>query len=189
MAYARFVAPLARTSDAVLDALRVKYVEMLAMRVEDAAAQQETERVRPRMAELASRFPGALREIDELPMDEIRSRIAVLEQALAGARQVEPWMTAMARFHALTRGALCAKRWLAGRKQVDAQTEDAFERAADTLRFPVEARLWTHELAALANPPRGRVTDAVFERLAQELDTTAAALRRLVFGTPRRERR
>jgi hypothetical protein len=167
--------------------LRVKYVEMLAMRMEDAAAEEETERVRVRMAELAARFPGALREIDELPMDEIRRRIAVLEEVLSGARRAEPWMTAMARFHALARGALCAKRWLAGRRRVDALTEQAFECAAEGLRFPVEARLWVRELDVLANPPRGRVTDAVFERLAEELDTSAAALRILVFGTPRRQ--
>jgi hypothetical protein len=184
------VAPPAGWSDAAaLDALRIKYVEMLAMRDQHALGGEQIEHVRGRMAELAARFPGALREIDELPIEEIRRRIVTLEEVLSGARAVEPWMQAMAAFHALARGALCAKRWLAGRKRVDAGVEEAFDGAAGKLRFPAEARLWGRQLAALADPPRGRVTDAVFERLAKELDTSDHALRRLVFGVSRRERR
>jgi hypothetical protein len=140
------------------------------------------------MAELAARFPGALREIDDLPMEVIEQRIAELAAAIHGTREVESWMRVSARFHALARGALCAKRWLGGRKRVDAATERAFAAEAGSLAFPDEARAWAGELAALASPPRGRVTDAVFARVGRELHLPARAARRLVFGVPRRER-
>jgi hypothetical protein len=172
-----------------LEELRAKYVEMLAMRAEHASGTEDAEAVRPRMAELAARFPGALREIDDLELDEIRRRVSALGEVLGGEREPEPWMAAVARFHELTRGALCAKRWLAGRKRVDASVQAAFERAVADLAFPEDARRWAHDLARVASPPRGRVTDLVFSRLARELGRSERDTRRLVFGAPRRERR
>jgi hypothetical protein len=172
-----------------LHELRAKYAEMLSMRLEHAAGTEDPDAVRARMAELASRFPGALRELDDLPLDEIRARVHALDSAIDDGREAQPWMAAMVRFHALARGALCAKRWLAGRKRVDASVERAFSRAAATFAFPDDARGWLPHLARIASPPRGRVTDAVFARLAEELGTSDRAARRLVFGPPRRERR
>jgi hypothetical protein len=95
-------------------------------------------------------------------------------------------MRAVWRFHVLTRGALCAKRWLAGRKAIDASAEAAFAREAGALCWGQDARAWEGELARLAAPPRGRVTDLVFVRLSHELGIDEAAARALVF--PRRRR-
>jgi hypothetical protein len=173
----------------VLRELRAKYVEMLAMRAEHASGSEDAEAVRPRMAELAARFPGALREIDDLEVDEIRRRVSALDQVLRGEREPEPWMAAVARFHELTRGALCAKRWLAGRKRVDATVRAAFDEAVARMAFPEDARRWGQDLARIASPPRGRVTDVVFARLAAELGSSEREVRRLVFGVSRRERR
>ncbi|MGH7294961.1 MAG: hypothetical protein ACRELB_08510 [Polyangiaceae bacterium] len=172
-----------------LEGLRAKYLEMLSMRVEHAAGSEESQAaVRARMAELAAVYPGALREIDALELGEIRRRVARLEEVLHGRVQVEPWMEAMARFHALTRGALCAKRWLGGRKSVDGAVRRHFASAAATLRFPEDARSWAADLARVAAPPRGRLTELVLARLAEELGTTERAARRLVHGESRRER-
>jgi hypothetical protein len=168
--------------------LREKYAAMLGMRRRHEAGEEDAGQVKREMAELAARYPGALREIDDLPIEVVEQRIAELAAAVQGTGQVEPWMRAMARFHALARGALCAKRWLGGRKRIDAAVERAFEVAVGSLAFPAEARAWAGELDALASPPRGRVTDAVFARVGRELDLTARAARRLVFGVPRRER-
>ena len=82
----------------------------------------ERGRARERMAELAARFPGALREIDDLELGIIRDRIGQLEAVLHGGGRVERWMEAVGLFHALARGALRAKRWLAGRKTVGPAT-------------------------------------------------------------------
>jgi hypothetical protein len=140
------------------------------------------------MAQLAARYPGALREIDDLPLAEIERRVAALDEAIGGERQVESWMVAAARFHALARGALCAKRWLEGRREVDEGVERAYALAVPSLAFPAEARQWSGALKELAAPPRGRMTSVVFARIASELDLSEAAVRELVFGVPRRHR-
>jgi hypothetical protein len=171
-----------------LEELRDKYATMLAMRRRHDAGEEDLAEAKQQMTRLAARYPGALREIDELPLDEIERRIAQLEQTMQGVLPVEPWMRALARFHELARGALCAKRWLAGRKHVDAGIERAFAAELPSLAFPEDAGAWAGELDRIAAPPRGRVTDAVFARVARELGTSDQAARRLAFGAPRKER-
>jgi hypothetical protein len=169
-----------------LEELRIKYSVMLEMRLVHDAGGEDENLARARMAELASRFPGALREIDDLELAVIEQRISQLDAALRGESAVEPWMHAVGLFHALARGALWAKRWLAGRKTIDAATAQLFERHA--AERAADALVWTADLAAIAAPPRGRVMDLVFARVAQALGTTDAEARRLVFGPPRRGR-
>jgi hypothetical protein len=172
-----------------LEDLRDKYLEILAMRVAARAGDEDDADVRARMAHLASRFPGALRELDDLELDEIRRRIAALDAVLREESGVERWMEAVALFHALARGALCAKRWLLGRKRVDAEVERAYAVEVAALAFPDDARAWAFDLGRIASPPHGRVSSAVFARMADHLGTTEREAKRLVFGTPRRERR
>ncbi len=174
---------------AALVELRAKYAQMLAMRVAHASGDDDAAEARARMAEVASRFPGALREIDDLELGEIQRRIEALDDVVQARQEVEAWMEAVALFHGMARGALCAKRWLGGRKRVDVEVERAFERGLSSLLFPEDARGWSGELARIASPPRGRVMDVVFARLARELGMSERATRRLVFGVPRRERR
>ena len=176
-----------RVTLAALEELRAKYAQMLAMRVAHAAGDEDE--ARARMAEVASRFPGALREIDDLELAEIERRIEVLGEVLEARREAEPWMEAVVLFHAMARGALCAKRWLGGRKRVDDEVAQAFERAVPSLLFPEDARVWGSDLARIASPPRGRLMEVVFGRLAVELGISERAARRLVFGVSRRERR
>ncbi len=174
---------------AALVELRGKYAQMLAMRVAHASGDEDAAEARARMAEVASRFPGALREIDDLELAEIHRRIEALDDVVQARQEVEAWMEAVALFHAMARGALCAKRWLGRRKRVDVEVERAFERGLSSLLFPEDARGWSGELARIASPPGGRVMDVVFARLARELGMSERATRRLVFGVPRRERR
>jgi hypothetical protein len=178
-----------RVGRLALEGLRAKYGEMFAMRVLHASGQEDVHAARARMAELASVYPGALREIDDLELDEIRRRIESLDEVLHGRHEVETWMEAVALFHGLARGALCAKRWLRGRKHVDDSVEREFDSAVASLTFPEEARAWRDHLARIASPPRGRLTDLVFARVAEALGTSDKVARRLVFGVPRRERR
>jgi len=192
----------ATTRDTLVQ-LRRKYGEMLSMRLAHDSGAETEARARQRMAELASRFPGALREIDELELAVIRERIERLDAALRGDGPVERWMEAVGLFHSLARGALRAKRWLAGRKTVDAITVLAY--ASDVADLAVadpagpagagavdgavaDGLAWTGELARIAAPPRGRIMDLVFARLARTLGTTEREARHLVFGPPRRVR-
>jgi hypothetical protein len=158
--------------------LREKYEEMLRLRL--AADAGATEDPRRAMAALASKFPGALREIDDLPLDAIRDRIAALASAEAGG-PVTPWMAVIHDFHALTRGALCAKKWLAGRKQIEPGERETFVREAGALCFGEDALAWADDLSSLASPPRGRITELVYRRMAAVRAVDAAEVRRLVF--------
>ena len=166
--------------------LRAKYEEMLRLRLLHAAGDEPDPR--RAMAKLAGEFPGALREIDELPLDDIRARLHALEAAETAEAPVLPWMVATARFHALTRGALCAKSWLAGRRAVTDATREAFAREAMALCWGEDALAWTEELHRVASPPRGRITALVFGRIAAELGTDDAGVRALVFPASRRAR-
>jgi hypothetical protein len=162
-----------------LAALQSKYEEMLRLRLAPATLDP-----RRSMAALASRFPGSLRE---LPLDALRERLTALAAAGRGAPYA-PWIEATHLFHVLTRGALCAKRWLGGRKVIDRATRDAFAREASSLCWGDDALTWKDDLELLAAPPRGRVTELVYERIAAHLGGTALEARILVFGLTRRER-
>jgi hypothetical protein len=158
-------------------ALEAKYREMLRLRaaVEGGDAQRDRDSDDEAAARraLAARFPGALRELDELPTEEIRARVAAL------ASDVEPeWAFAVWRYHELTRAALAAKRWLAGARNASAN--------ANAGEPPDDALLFRDDLARIARPPHGRLSVLVFERLARELSLTPAEARARVFPYSRR---
>jgi hypothetical protein len=166
-----------------------KYRTMLAMRLAHDAGDDTEEEARASMAELARRFPGALRELDDLELDVIRRRIAELEAVVCGEGTALPWMEAVSLFHAQARGALQAKRWLAGRKVVDLETIRAFAVFAGSGAGGADAVEWVADLERVAAPPGGRLMDLVFARVAGALGTSASRARHLIFGPPRRERR
>src|SRR5271170_1520673 len=139
------------------------------------------------MAALASRFPGALREIDDLPLETIAERVRELRASEEGAPAAR-WMEASHAFHTLTRGALCAKKWLAGRTEVGDELRLAFDREVTQLCWGDDARSWRAHLTRVASPPRGRVTELVYEQMSLLLGVSAEEARTLVFGVPRRQR-
>jgi len=172
---------------AALDELRSKYVEILRLREEELEGGEGDPR--RAMRALADRFPGALREVDDLPLATIRARIDALAAAAVDRSRIEPWMEAMALFHPLARGALAAKRWLHGKRTVDPATRSAFREASREMQHGADARRWENDLPRLAKPPRGRVTEAVLERVGSALGISARDAHFLVFGIRRRDRR
>jgi hypothetical protein len=173
-----------------LRALRDKYEQMLSLRQLHARAKEEPDFVepdpRPAMVVLARRFPGALREIDELPLADIEARIVELSAAEDDPSRVVMWMSAQAGFHRLARGALSVKRWLAGRTPTPALGRElAGALLSMSEREREEARLWAEDLAVLARPPRGRVMDLVYARLALELGVDVSAARAAVLPRAR----
>ncbi len=195
IAYASYVGTVDATTRDTLERLREKYGEMLSMRLAHDSGEDSEARARERMASLAAQFPGALREIDDLELGVIRDRIGKLDAALRGDAAIERWMEAVSLFHALARGALRAKRWLAGRKTVDPATIVEYENDINDVALDdreavgADALEWSNELALIAAPPRGRIMDLVFARVARTLGTTELEARHLVFGVPRRARR
>jgi len=98
------------------------------------------------LKQLAREFPGALRELDSLPTDEIERRLSALE----GGGD-EPWMRWMARFHTLMRAAL----------QMRARPDEAAELARG-------AGVDEAFAAAVKSPAHGRLMVVVFDRIAVE---------------------
>jgi hypothetical protein len=166
-----------------LAALRNKYARMLAMRLAHLARAEDTRDVKVAMADLALRFPGALREIDNLELAEIGRRIDHLDAVLAGERAAERWALAIAFFHRFARGALCAKRWLAGRRLVTPELVRLFRAESQGLAFPREALEWEAQLAEIAAPPFGRLVDLVHARVARAMRMSQTDARVLAFGT------
>jgi hypothetical protein len=168
-----------------LEALRRKYVEMQRLRLLHDRARTDATFVEPdpgpAMAALAREFPGALREIDELPIAALAARIVALDDAIADASRIAIWMRASSSFHRHARGALVVKRWLAERTDEGEARRAALERALDSLEHSDDARAWLDALAAVARPPRGRLMDLVHERVASELGLAVDEVRRAIF--------
>lgn len=87
--------------------LAEKYATLAAMRRREAEGDPPYENAF--YQRLAARFPGALKELDRLPLDEIDRRAAALEAA-ASTGVVAPWMIAVDAYHAALRELLAAKR-------------------------------------------------------------------------------
>jgi hypothetical protein len=165
--------------------LRDKYERLLVLRTAHARAKSDptfseadpTEEMR----RLAAVYPGSLREIDTLTVTEITTRITKLTRVADGVSHIEEWMIAHALFHRLARGALLLKRWLRGRKHITPalrlELSDAIQRSGQA-----EARLFEDDLALVATPPRGRLMDVVFGRIAAELHITVEDARALVIN-------
>jgi hypothetical protein len=160
-----------------LYALREKYAEMRAMRVADDGDPA-------RMRALAERFPGALREIDELPMETIEARIDAIDRALAGDAEAPSWTRYLAEYHAWMRAALRVRR-AAGKTRDREQARSAIRGQDD----PSEAELES-ALDDLLRPPAGRLSRWVLARIALREGKTAQEIEDDAFPpSPRRSPR
>src|SRR5688572_8035198 len=139
--------PLISSED--LAGLRSKYEAMKELRELHEQAKKDPSFVEPdpkaKLASLADKFPGALREIDELPLATITSRMGDLTRATIDANAIAEWMIVQVAFHRFARGALAVKRWLGKEKSPN---RDAFVRALDAneVMHMNDARLWLDAL-------------------------------------------
>ena len=154
-----------------------KYRSLLSLRAARGPDGAVVERARLRA--LAAEFPGALRELDSLSVEEMLARAGALEAVGLGAG-VEPWMTAMAGYHALMRAALGIRRAGGAAEAVRAEV--------DALRAATGIALDDADLAAIAKPPRGRLGVFVFARLGAALGRPAEELWQAMFPTGRADR-
>jgi ornithine cyclodeaminase/alanine dehydrogenase len=83
-----------------LEALAAKYEELARLRMQRTAGGPVAPRAQLR--DLASRFPGALRELETMAVVEIHARAAALRNA-AERGDREPWMAWLAAYHLLLR--------------------------------------------------------------------------------------
>jgi hypothetical protein len=122
------------------------------------------------MASLAQRFPGALRECDELPIEEIERRLAALERALAQRAPAPEWAVLQIGYHGFMRAVLRIKRLAGGRgaehaAAVLAELARSYEPAADE---PPLASFDEAAIAVILDPPDGRLNPWVYARVAAQ---------------------
>lgn len=149
-----------------LSALARKYRKLETLRLEHQRTGQVAEREALRA--LAAEFPGALRELDRLPLDEIERRAHALEAAAQGAL-VEPWMQWLVAYHALLRAALFVKTESAKGIAID---EELVARASLHARIEIDIAF----LRRFAQPSRGRPSRLVLDEVARRFDHPIAAI-------------
>jgi hypothetical protein len=178
--------------------LRDKYREIKRLRTVDAehVARGHAHDPKPEMAVLARRFPGALRELDELSMDQIDARLSELDDAIA-ARRVPEWAALQVAYHGAYRFALRIKRLAARRGSLDDEAlARAIERLLDTAASdqqgePDEPRLADFDaeaLRAILRPEGGRLHPWVLQHAARALGVTPTAVSRALFARDRAAR-
>src|SRR5262245_9170042 len=89
-----------------LERLHEKYRTLCQLRqagISDANADEKAT-----LKQLAQQFPGALRELDSFPTEELEKRRDQIARALKSG-EAEPWMEWMASYHALMRVALAIR--------------------------------------------------------------------------------
>lgn len=158
-----------------LFALEAKYAQIEGLR----RARERGEAVPERAVfkDLAARFPGALRELDTLPMSVIEKRRQALTRALDG-QAIEPWMAWMSAYHALMRVALWVK--LRTTKQPDVTAERTRQLMLLIERefgFGVDEQF----VVDVARPQLGRINTVVMERLEKRFRVPAVEIRQEIF--------
>jgi hypothetical protein len=130
---------------------------------------------------LAREFPGALRELDTVTVEQIDARRRALAAATAGA-SVELWMEWMVAYHATMRAALVVKARLSRARDLS----DAFAAAArDEASRRTGLSIDDDFVRSVARPPEGRLNRAVFERLGQKFGVSPDEIWQTLFPARR----
>ncbi len=165
----------------VMRGLLDKYGAIARLRA-SAGAQSEAE-ARSDMLALASRFPGALRELDRLPDALLEERLSALRGVVEHGAPPARWMLLQASYHGYMRAALRLRRALRERAGASLMRVDlamlSYVGAADE-----PERAWFDEvtLRAIEKPPAGRLNPWVFAEVAKRHGTTAAEVTRALFS-------
>jgi hypothetical protein len=169
---ARFAAPSAEE----LRALARKYETIAVLRRDRAAGGAVAPR--PVLRALAREFPGALKELDRLTMEQVEYRYHALSAAGLGG-PVEAWMRWMVAYHATMRAALFLKaRIVASAPPLsDELVQEAAAEGSRRCGMPIDEAF----VRAVASPPAGRLNRAVFERLGEAFAERPEVMREALF--------
>jgi hypothetical protein len=156
-----------RASPSDLHSLARKYRALAALRRGQSALAKSDARA------LANEFPGALRELDSLPLDAIDARLADVARAGRGGR-AESWILPMLAYHARMRQLLAVKRLLAGERCPDPE-------CASMIAFALGPNCDPALVVRVAAPPAGRLNRLAFELIASELGHAEGDLEGMLF--------
>ena len=166
------------SADELLALLR-KYETIAQLRRERAGGAPVAERSTLRA--LAREFPGALRELDTVTLEDIDARVKALTEAVQGG-PLAAWMPWMVAYHATMRAALLVKARLArSRVLSDELARRAGEEASRVSGIEVDDTF----VHTVARPPRGRLNVVVFERLGQKFGVSADEIWEALFPARR----
>jgi hypothetical protein len=160
-------------------ALREKYLEMHRLRRAHVAGEDGDPR--PALRDLAARFPGALREIDRIPLEEIELRIVALEAVVAGEAEAPVWARYAVSYHGTMRAVLRIKRLSLGCATLDealARVGASYVAAHDE---PPLERFDAPTLARIVRPQRGRLNPFVLAEVARAHISTVEEIERALF--------
>jgi hypothetical protein len=172
---------LALRNPVLLQALQNKYRTLHDLRVQDAPANV----TRATFAALSAAFPGALRELDRVPMSVLLERNAAIAAVLAGSAEPEPWMQLQSAYHGFMRAVLRIRRGLRERALHDFTDPQhclcavAYVPAADE---PAAERFDRELLTKLWKPPSGRLNPLVMKQVAADHGVSVDVLERALFG-------
>lgn len=126
---------------------------------------------------LAREFPGALRELDCLPLPLLERRLHAVLAAERGDTP-EPWIRWMLAYHERMRLVLSAKARLGAAEK---REPERLARVAREVALEFGAPCDAAFVARVARPPNGRLNLLVFELLEQELGEPRAELEKTLF--------
>ncbi len=176
-----------RASDPSLSALREKYQRMLEMRrVHDSGAAHDP---RAEMRALAQQFPGALREIDELPLEVIAQRIEQLSAVVDQQMPLSSWMVWMVEYHGHWRAALRIRRMGLPRVDIAVALEQLQQTYVAAHDEPPLTAFDAETLAAVLKPENGRLNPWVLSRIAAAHGVAMSEIHAQLFPSGRPLRR
>jgi hypothetical protein len=126
-------------------------------------------------------MPGALYELDRLPLADIDARRAALAEALRGG-PIAPWMTAMAAYHALYRAALFVKARTPKSHSPGPEEAAALARSAGR---HASIEVTPAFVCAVAAPAGGRIGPIVLAEVAARAGEPEPAVREAMFPSRR----
>ena len=186
------LAPGSPALDEALAALEEKYAGLRALRADREAAEREGRvafapdagpvRIAAFRA-IATRFPGALRQLDVFDAAALEARRVGVAAARVDGGPLPMWVAITLDYHALVREALAVKRWLGGDEAIGPARVDALRRwlgPRPERMTPLDAidAAW---VAEHARPPGGKLQALVWRRLEVEHGLSRAAVEALVF--------
>ena len=138
---------------------------------------------RAELGALARAFPGALRELDRVPLTVLEARHAALDRVITADTDPEPWMTLQCAYHGFMRAALRIRRLSRARGLIesDAQTLLAALPYVPAEDEPPVHRLGWLELTAIRSPPAGRLNPWVISQVARDLGVSVDQVELAVF--------
>lgn len=135
--------------------------------------QQSDVAPRDELAALAFAFPGALRELDCLPWEELEQRVNALREVLEGRAEVARWMVLQISYHGFMRAVLRIRRLLLEQERSAAVQPLAYTPALDE---PALERFDAQAMAVIRKPPRGRLNPWVLAEVARDNAVTEACI-------------